>query len=312
VTRPGRRALIALGVLTLAWWSSGVVVLIFLTARPAAWHAEPLPANAAEGFEELRLSTRDGEELGAWFVDSDEAKPAILLLHGYSGSRTRSLARVREYAGRGHPILALTFRAHGDSTGERVDYGLSSRHDVIAAVEFLEERLPDRPIVIHGFSLGSAAAAFASAELDHRVCAYILDGPYETISIAVRNRTRRVLPTPLDDIAWLALLAASPLRLDVDELRPIDAVRSVPVDTPVLILSGESDTHALTAEARAIADAIGPAAQVVTIPGATHDHLPEAAPHLYWSTVWAFVDRIAGMEYGVGDETPDSVPSGAR
>jgi len=303
MTRRGRRALIALGVLVGAWWLSGVVVLFLLTGRPRPPFEEPVPASEVGRFEVLRIPTRDGEELGAWFADSPDREAedgsaervAVLLLHGYSGSRTWALPRMQAYVAHGHPILSLTLRAHGDSTGERVDYGLSSSNDVIAGIEFLEARLPGRPILIHGFSMGSAAAVFAAAELGDRIFAYVLDSPFETISIATRNRTRRVLIQPLADIAWLALVAAAPLRLDIDELRLIDTVRDIPGNTPVLVLSGELDTHALPSEARAIAAAIGTNAKVVSIPGATHDRLPETASSHYWSIVWTFI-RECGVD----------------
>ena len=62
-------------------------------------------------------------------------------------------------------MLLITLRAHGDSTGALNDIGFGARHDVVAAIDFLERCRPGRPIVVHGASLGAAAALFASAEL---------------------------------------------------------------------------------------------------------------------------------------------------
>ena len=48
-----------------------------------------------------------------------------------------------ELALSGYPILMISLRAHGDSTGEFNDIGYGA-HDVVAAVEFLERRHPGR------------------------------------------------------------------------------------------------------------------------------------------------------------------------
>ena len=88
----------------------------------------------------------------------------------------------------GCSVLMISHRAHGDSTGEFDDAGYSARRDVYAAVEFLEQRRPGRPVIVDGNSLGSAAAIFAAGELGHRVAAYILESPYQDLKIAVWNR----------------------------------------------------------------------------------------------------------------------------
>ena len=66
-------------------------------------------------------------------------------------------------------VLAITFRAHGDSTGQTHDFGWSERLDVIAAVRFLQEEFPQQPVYIQGRSLGAAAAIFAAGELKEEV-----------------------------------------------------------------------------------------------------------------------------------------------
>jgi alpha-beta hydrolase superfamily lysophospholipase len=78
----------------------------------------------------------------------------------------------------------ISLRAHGDSTGDFNDMGYSARHDVVAAVEFLERRRPGNPIVIHGLSMGAGAAVFASGELGHRIKGYVLESPYRDLKIA--------------------------------------------------------------------------------------------------------------------------------
>ena len=79
-------------------------------------------------------------QIGAWFVDKKSQAPSILVLHGNKGSRMNSLKRAEFLAQAGFAVLMISFRAHGDSTGDYNDIGFSAQHDVIAGVQFLEQK----------------------------------------------------------------------------------------------------------------------------------------------------------------------------
>ena len=82
-------------------------------------------------------------------------------------------------------VLAVTLRAHGDSTGEANDFGWSSRHDVAAGVKFLQQQCPGQPVYVVGRSLGAAAAIFAAQELKE---ASVANGQIETKRLTVQAR----------------------------------------------------------------------------------------------------------------------------
>ncbi len=109
-------------------------------------------------------------------------------------------------AAQGCSVLMISLRAHGDSTGDFDDMGYCARNGIVASVEFLERRRPGKPIIVHGLSMGGAAAVFAASELAHRVQGYILDSPFRDLKLAVRNRTENALPPLLDRIAYMGLL----------------------------------------------------------------------------------------------------------
>src|SRR5207245_6234762 len=100
--------------------------------------------------------------------------------------------------------------AHGDSSGTYNDLGYSARHDVLAAVAYLEQRRPGRPIIIQGTSLGAAAAIYAASDLGDRISGYILECPYRDVRTAVRNRTTAYLPFLVDRLAYAGLTLAGP------------------------------------------------------------------------------------------------------
>ncbi|HEX3448809.1 MAG TPA: alpha/beta fold hydrolase [Isosphaeraceae bacterium] len=225
-----------MGTVLVLWLTVSFAVAYRLTHRPRPRFEERAPRVAWGTLEDHRIKTRDGEELGAWFLKGDDDLPIVLLLHGNKGSRWNSLTRAEIFASQGWGVLMISLRAHGDSSGDFHDVGLSARRDVVAAVEFLEARRPGRPIVVMGTSLGAATAVFAAEELGQRVKGYILESPYKDLKTAVWNRTDTYLPPALSHAGYLGLRAVGPLFLpNLDEISPLKAIGGIPNDVPVLI-----------------------------------------------------------------------------
>lgn len=275
--------LFALGALAVALWLVASYAAAYrLTRRVGPPQAEPAPDLTWGRIAPFRLTTADGQELGAWFIDGQPDRPLVLFLHGNGGRRSACLAEAELAASTGSPVLLVSFRAHGDSTGAVNDFGYSGRLDVIAAVEWLRERYPGRPIVIWGQSLGAAAALFAAAELGDRVRGYILECPYQDIRTATRNRTRMHLPPVLEYVTYAGFSVVAPSVLpNVDEVSPLRAAAQVPPSARVLVLAGSADHRARPAEAAAIANAIGERAELVVIEGGDHLRLSAADPEKY-------------------------------
>jgi ABC-2 type transport system ATP-binding protein len=108
--RPGARA--TLGVL---------LSLLF----PATLVALPATASAAEDVatEEARVPSGSGAEAveldtTLYLPDVDEPAPAVVLAHGFGGSKQSVAADARDLAGRGFVVLTYSARGFGASTGQ--------------------------------------------------------------------------------------------------------------------------------------------------------------------------------------------------
>lgn len=287
---------IALVVSFIAWLGASFAVAYRLTHRHTPVKSEHAPAVGWARLEPSRLRTRDGFELGAWFVPgSSENAPSVVLLHGNGGDRGSCLDLAELFATEGCGVLLVTMRAHGDSSGETMDFGFSDRSDVVSAVEFLERRRPGRPVVVLGRSLGSAAAVFASDELGERVRGYVLECPYRDLRTAVRRRTRAYLPWPLNEVAYLGLLTVAPLFLEeVDRIAPIEAIEGIPSEVPILILAGGADHLADPSEAAALHQRVLSHSRLVVFEGAGHLGLFQAASGRYRREILDFLTSVVG------------------
>lgn len=96
-------------------------------------------------------------------VSSPAPQAAVLLLHGWTGHRDevgdmfkRTAAQLTE---KGIASLRIDFRGEGERNGHRLTSTFAGRiADAEAALSFLQERYPDTPIGVVGFSLGGATS----------------------------------------------------------------------------------------------------------------------------------------------------------
>ncbi len=282
-------------VCVVVWLLVSCLAVYRLTRRSGPVRAEPASEVAWGAVTAFRLPTADGQELGAWFIDGSPGRPVVLILHGSGRSRTVCLPEAEFAAEAGCPVMMISFRAHGDSTGDVTDFGYGGRHDVVAAVEWLREHHPGRPVVIWGQSMGSAAALFAAEELGNRVAGYILEAPYQDLRTATRNRTRMALPPFLDFVAYTGMSAVSPVMMpDIDKISPLEAAAHFPPSARAVVLVGANDPLARPQEAEAIARAIGGRAELVVIKDAGHGQLGPSDPAAYRAAVVGLLDKCAG------------------
>jgi uncharacterized protein len=292
IMRRIRRLLTAGLLIAITVWLvlSGYVAWRF-TRRTGAPFAEPAPVVAGAKAESLRLKTCDNEEIGAWLVRGDADKPCILLLHGNGAGRGQMLPVMQWLAETKYTVMAVSFRAHGDSTGSVNDIGWSARHDVVAAVQFLRHNYPERPVFIVGRSLGAAAAVFAAEELKNDVAGYFLEQPYKDLKSAVWNRLQNNLPPVFDWVAYAGLRLWSPVFLPVspDEISPCRHIEAIPRTVPVTIITGSADRHARLGDVRILAGCVRSGANLVIFKGAQHEALDGNNRDLYRASLIALM-----------------------
>ncbi|HET6246916.1 MAG TPA: alpha/beta hydrolase [Tepidisphaeraceae bacterium] len=266
-----RRALRTILSLVLLWLLGTGIAATAFTRRLTSPKPQPAPVVSWGVLENLRLKTSDGQEIGAWLNPSGTHAPVVLFLHGIGDTRSFWLPQMQMLAQHGYASMAISFRAHGDSSGRIEDFGYSGRHDVQAAVEYLHARLPGRPIVLVGDSLGSAAAIYAAKSLDHHVAGYFLESPYHDLETAVRNRTNRA-PPPFNWIAFqgLRLWAKVLIPEKTSVIRPIDDVGNIPTDVPVVFLATRRDRWCQLWEVEDLHKAIAAHAKLVVIDSDKH------------------------------------------
>lgn len=112
-------------------------------------------------FENIKLITRDGVQLSAWYTPPKNGA-VILLAHGYGDNRPESLYAI--FAKNGYGVLAWDFRAHGDSEGDFTSLGYYEQLDVEAALDFALSQEGVETVGAWGGSMGAATILITAAE----------------------------------------------------------------------------------------------------------------------------------------------------
>lgn len=138
------------------------------------------PADFGAEFEAVTLQIKDGIRLYGWYVPSSNGA-AVILLHGYGGDRTGTLAYANMLHSHGYGVLLYDQRASGESKGETRSWGWLDVWDVESAIGFLKSRSDVNPkgIGIMGCSTGAEIAIGAGAQFQD-IQAVIADGAYYT------------------------------------------------------------------------------------------------------------------------------------
>ncbi|HKX54018.1 MAG TPA: alpha/beta fold hydrolase [Nitrosospira sp.] len=222
-----------------------------------------------------------------WLVRGERGRGMVLLVHSLRSNRVEMLSRARFLNRQGYGALLIDLRAHGETPGERITFGLREAEDVEAAAVWLRNTFPGERIGAIGVSLG--AAAIVLAKNPPRLDAVVLESLHPTIDEAVDNRLRLHLGNFGPVFSPLLLWQLS-FRLDVnhDELNPIDRIGNL--NSPLLLISGTDDRHTTIAETERLFAAARQPKELWIVPGGGHFNMHTYAGREYESRILDFLD----------------------
>ena len=272
------------------------LLLSALTAGAVAVRGMAAPARAVVGpppggigAVAVSVPSATGLTLAGWYAAGRPGRGAVLLLHGIRADRRALASRMALLARAGLAVLAVDFRAHGESPGRAITFGHLEARDAEGALAWLRASAPGERIGAIGVSLGGAALLLASRSVP--VDAMVLESVFPDIRGAVVNRLALALGPRLGRAVAPAFLAIGTglTGLRPADLRPIEALAGYA--GPVLVASGALDRATTPAETRALHAAAAGTKDLWLVEGAGHVDLAAAAGSDYERRVLAFLGR---------------------
>ena len=284
----GRRSRIGLAILCLliavgfSGWSFGSRAL---ARKPVVEFQIP------DDFKLQRFSVtnRKGDQLAGWHRPGENQCGVVLITHGRGSNKADMIPRARIFNEAGLSVAMFDFRGHGESGGEKIEFGYSEADDVRAVVTQLESLYPGRKIGAVGSSLGAVALTYSGIKAE----ALVLEAMYATLFETVVYRTPFKL---LRELQAHLLLLQVPLRLgySAGDVRPEDGVKRI--WAPTMVLAGTRDQYVDRDQTQRIYDNLPGLKKLVWLEGAKHQDLRKFAPDKYKAEVVPFLKRYLCAE----------------
>jgi pimeloyl-ACP methyl ester carboxylesterase len=280
-----RRALVLVAALFVAYWVVlPVSMAIIATERPS----EPVKAaDLGRPYEKVKLITRDGLELSAWYVPSKNRAAIVTFPRQWTIAQARMLAK-HDYG-----VLLVDPRGYGDSQGDPNAYGWGSVKDIDAAVGWLRRR-PDverRRIGGLGVSMGGEQMLEAAAS-NRGLKAVVSEGAgvrsvREALLRQGLSPLELALQYPQDLVQTVSvwLLGGEPVPISLKNASLLIAPRAT------LFIYGEDGQEVEKSVNPVYYDAAFSPKAIWMVPGAGHTQGIETQPKEYERLVVGFFDR---------------------
>jgi alpha-beta hydrolase superfamily lysophospholipase len=233
----------------------------------------------ASKFEEIAIPNNGGPLLNAIHFPNPTAAYYLLYLHGNSGSiwDREEFAQIEAFRKFGFEVFAVDYQGYGKSGGKPSVANLYQ--DSEATYAYVKSLSGSRPIVVYGFSLGSAAAIRLAKSKAPR--AVILESTIDDPAVTARFFKKSIrLPK-----RWLVNINADGIPLTIRQ----DAAQ---IRVPVLMLHGQDDETAPFPLAKELFQVLGtPQKQLVEFPKAKHNTLFETDSVMYRKSITEFVKK---------------------
>jgi alpha-beta hydrolase superfamily lysophospholipase len=276
----------------LGWAEKVKVILVGVELpRPANWRT---PAAVGLDFTTHRFSTADGMELEAWWIARPAPRGVVLLFHGYGATKSDQLDEAKAFHALGFSTFLVDHRGHGGSAGDWTSIGYHEATDVVAAVDYVRSHFrPASPPILYGQSMGAVAVVRAVAVAPVNPSAMILEGLYDRILSAIRNRFGSMGLPSFPSAELLAFWGGVQMGFPAFRHNPVDYARSITV--PVLMLHGADDPRATRQQARRVFEILPGHKTFVEFPGLRHQSLYRASPEQWTTAVAGFLAVAAAV-----------------
>jgi predicted alpha/beta-fold hydrolase len=237
------------------------------------------------------IDTTTPRGVSAWLVRATAGAPAVVLVHGFKGSREEMLPWARFIHDAGYNVALFDTRGCGKSAGAVVGLGATEPQDITDVVASARGIFHTDRIGLLGISLGAGAAILAAAN-DQAISAVIADSAWTNQDLLLsRLSFVTVGPVQIPLPPYGIAAANAMVGTDVSKARPLEVISKI-APRPILLIHSADDDNATTPleGARQLFAAAGEPKELWVAPRGGHVGAINAFPDEYRARVLAFLD----------------------
>lgn len=248
-------------------------------------------------YEPVQIKSFDGLTLFGRYYHLKDGAPVKIIFHGYRSMALRDgvggFAMARKM---GMNVLVVDQRAHGNSGGHVITFGIWERRDCLFWIRYINERLgSDTPIVLSGLSMGAATVIMATAlPLPENVQCVLADSPYAAPGEIIKKVCRDIhIPDKLV-YPFIRFAARALGGFNLEQASAVEAAGVSPV--PILLLHGEDDRFVPYQMSLDIHMNSNGCTRLKTFEDAGHGLSYMVEPEQYEKAVWDFLKQFPALE----------------
>lgn len=194
------------------------------------------------GIKEVEITSFDGLNLKADYIEVPDANRTVILFHGWRGCWMKDFADISKwlYAQKSN-LLLVNQRAHGKSEGKYIGFGVLERKDCLSWIHYADQ-LSDKklPIYLLGISMGASTVLMSTGEkLPETVKGVIADCGFTTPYDMVFRAGKKMLHIGQTTMDRVNQLCKKKANYDFSECSTLETVAECQI--PILFVHGKDD-----------------------------------------------------------------------
>jgi fermentation-respiration switch protein FrsA (DUF1100 family) len=287
--------LVIFGLLILVYFGVSFLVAHLMTTRMSPW-IDITPKLVTENYEDISFKSTDGLNLKGWWFKTGSDK-LVIMVTGLIPNRTNidyyGMWIAKDLVDAGYNVIVYDSRAHGESEGSRISYGINEGKDILEAVKFSKSKgFEPENIAIIGDSTGAVATLMVADHLKD-VGALIIDTAATDYKPIITRRLWQEKFVPPIFAPGIFFFTDTVFGLKIGEVKTIEKVKLVP-ERRFLFIHGQLDETFPVEEAKKLLAAANPESKLVIFPEGSHIETFKSDPDLYKKEVFDFLSEELG------------------
>ena len=148
--------------------------------------------------QEVKIKSYDGLILSGLWVPAENPKGTIILAHGYRSSKFLDFGlALKFYHDWGMNLLVPDQRAHGNSEGKYITFGVRESRDMVSWIRYHNQTHGELPVILSGLSMGASTMLYlADQDLPENVKGIIADCGFTSPKAILSSVFRSVIHLP--------------------------------------------------------------------------------------------------------------------
>ncbi|MGB0583118.1 MAG: alpha/beta hydrolase [Limisphaerales bacterium] len=229
-------------------------------------------------------------DLEAWQIEHATNHGLILMFHGHGSAKESLLPAAEIFFKNGWDCALVDFHGSGGSGTNLTSVGWHEATDVIESHRFFAHMYEDKPIILYGVSMGSAAVLRAIHIGSLHPHGVMLELPYDGLLNAARQRFRAMGLPSFPAAETLLFYGGMHGQFNAFAMNPANFAKSV--KCPTLLMNGEIDRRAPPTQAIAVFDNLGGEKIHKQFQGLGHRNFARHDTENWSATTLAFLEDV--------------------